>query len=52
MFDAAGPMVKGFNTWDRATLIEKYGASFYHGAPTRAAQMFSKSDKGWQIVFE
>jgi hypothetical protein len=52
IFDAAGPMVKGFNTWDRATLIEKYGANFYHGQPTRAAHLFSKSDKGWQIVFE
>ena len=36
LFDAAGPAVKAFNTWDRSTLIDKYGANFYHDpAPTR-----------------
>ena len=30
LFDAAGPAVKAFNTWDRSTLIDKYGANFYH----------------------
>jgi hypothetical protein len=50
LFDAAGPMVKAFNTWDRSALIEKYGANNYHGAPTNVAVGLVKSDKGWQIV--
>jgi hypothetical protein len=37
VFDASGPLVKSFNTWERAPLIEKYGANFYRGNPTRAA---------------
>jgi hypothetical protein len=52
LFDAAGPMVKGFNTWDRSTLISKYGANFYHGAPTRVAVSVVKNEKGWQIGSE
>ena len=49
-FDAAGNGVKSFNTWDRATLIEKYGADFYHGDPTRATVNMVRTDKGWQIA--
>ena len=52
MLDASGPLVKGFNTWDRSTLISKYGANFYHAEPTRAALAFIKGDKGWQIAVE
>ena len=52
LFDAAGPVVKGFNTWDRATLIEKYGANFYHAAPTKVTVAMVKTDKGWQISTE
>ena len=53
IFDAGGPMVKGFNTWDRATLIDKYGAHFYHAEPTKAALNFVRGDKGtWQIATE
>jgi len=49
IFDASGKQVQSFNTWDRSTLINKYGADFYHGNPTKAALLLSKGDKGWQI---
>jgi hypothetical protein len=53
LFDAGGPMVKSFNTWDRATLIDKYGAHFYHAEPTKAALAFARGDNGtWQIFIE
>jgi len=52
IFDAAGPSVKAFNTWERSTLIDKYGAHFYHGAPTKVALALMKTEKGWQIATE
>jgi len=53
LFDASGSTVKSFNTWDRAMLIDKYGAKFYHAEPTKAVLNFARSDKGnWQIVNE
>ena len=52
LFDASGSMVKAFNTWDRATLIQKYGADFYHGDPTRVTLSMTKGDNGWQIANE
>ncbi len=52
LFDASGPAVKAFNTWDRSTLIEKYGANFYHADPTKITVAMVKTDKGWQISTE
>ena len=52
LFDAAGPAVKAFNTWDRTTLIDKYGANFYHAGATKVNVLLVKSDKGWQISTE
>jgi len=52
LFDASGSMLKSFNTWDRSTLIDKYGANFYHGEPTKVTIALIKGDKGWQIPFE
>lgn len=52
LFDASGSMVKSFNTWDRSTLIQKYGANFYHGDPTRVSLALMKGDKGWDIAIE
>ena len=52
MLDASGPLVKSFNTWDRGTLIDKYGAKFYHGAPTKAVVAINRADKGWKISLE
>ena len=52
LLDASGPLVKSFNTWERGSLIDKYGAKFYHGAPAKATMFFTKGDKGWQISAE
>jgi hypothetical protein len=49
-FDAAGPLVKSFNTWDRSTLIQKYGVAFYHVEPAQAALTFVRADKGWKLA--
>ena len=53
LFDASGAQVKSFNTWERGTLINKYGAKFYHADPTRAMISCSRNDQGiWQIAVE
>jgi len=52
VFDASGPMVKSFNTWERATLIDKYGAKYYHAEPTKAVLAVVKTDTGWRIQEE
>ena len=53
LLDAAGPTVKSFNSWDRATLIQKYGADFYHGAPIEVTLALAKADNGkWGIATE
>jgi hypothetical protein len=52
LLDASGPAVKAFNTWDRSTLIDKYGANFYHAAPTKVTVLLVKSDKGWGLSNE
>lgn len=50
IFDASGPQVQSFNTWDRGTLIDKYGVKFYHGAPTGASLACVRGEKGWEIA--
>jgi hypothetical protein len=52
VFDAAGPQVKSFNTWDRSTLIEKYSVAFYGVDPVQAALSLTRSDKGWKLSAE
>lgn len=53
LFDASGSLVKSFNTWDRATLIDKYGANFYHSDPTKVQMVLTKPDRGpWQPFVE
>jgi len=52
LFDAAGPAVKAFNTWERSTLIDKFGAAFYHAGPTNTTLLLAKRDKGWEITRE
>jgi hypothetical protein len=52
VFDASGPLVKSFNTWDRATLIDKYGANFYHGEAKKTAITLVKFDHSWKIPEE
>jgi hypothetical protein len=50
IFDASGDEVQSFNTWDRGTLIDKYGVKFYHGAPTKATLACVRGDEGWEIA--
>jgi hypothetical protein len=50
IFDATGTEVQSFNTWDRGSLIDKYGVKFYHGAPTRASLACVRGEKGWEIA--
>jgi hypothetical protein len=53
LFDANGNLVNTFNLWDTQTLIEKYGANFYHGDAKRVAVNLVKTDKGsWQVMSE
>ncbi|MBZ5655376.1 MAG: transcriptional regulator [Acidobacteriia bacterium] len=52
LFDASGPAVKQFNTWDRSLLIEKYGATFYHAGPTKVAVALVKNYYGWKVSTE
>ena len=53
LFEVSGSMVKSFNTWERATLIEKYGANYYHGDPTEVAVTLIKNqNRVWQIAVE
>lgn len=52
LLDASGPAVKAFNTWDRSKLIDKYGAAFYHGGPTKVTVLVVSTDKGWQLSKE
>jgi hypothetical protein len=49
LFDAGGPLVKGFNLWDRQTLINKYEADFYHATPTKSTLALARTDQGWKI---
>jgi len=50
IFDASGPQVQCFNTWDRGALIDKYEVKFYHGAPTRASLACMRGEKGWEVA--
>lgn len=52
LLDASGPLVKAFPTWDRATLIDKYGAKFYHGEPTKAVVNIVRTDGTWHMATE
>ncbi len=52
VFDASGPLVKSFNTWERGALIQKYGANFYHANPVRTTLALAKVGKRWEIAAE
>ncbi len=51
-FDASEGKLSDFNTWDRMSLIDKYGARFYEEPPTTVTVALAKTDKGWQIATE
>ena len=48
-FDASGPLVKGFGTYERMALIDKYGAAFYSADPVKTTALLVKKDKGWEV---
>lgn len=48
-FDVHSNLVESFNTWDRATLIEKYGVNFYHGDPHKDSVTLVHTDQGWKV---
>ncbi len=48
-FDATSEAVQKFNTWDRATLINKYGVDFYKQSQTTTVNMVLGKD-GWKIA--
>ena len=52
LLEASGPLVQSFSTWERASLIEKDGAAFYHAPPTKVVVALSKVDNAWQIATE
>jgi len=52
VFDLNSTAIKTFNTWDRGTLVQKYGADYYHATPTQEALNLVKTDKGWKISTE
>jgi len=49
VFDAAGPLVKSFNLWERQTLINKYQVDFYHASPTKSTLALVRSGREWKI---
>lgn len=52
-FDASGPLVQTFSTWDRGTLIKSYGVDFYGAAPTRASIVLMETkDNVWKPYVE
>ena len=48
-FDASGSAVKGFGTYERMSLIDKYGAAFYGAAPVKTTALLVKKDTGWEV---
>ncbi len=51
--DASGSLVKGFATWDRATLIKSYGVDFFSAGPTKAnIVLMETSDGNWKPYTE
>jgi hypothetical protein len=51
VFDANGKLMQQFNTWQRQSLIQKFGADFYHGQPTGGKVKLIRADrKTWKIA--
>jgi hypothetical protein len=49
VFDAGGPLVKSFNTWERQTLINKYQADFYNDSPKKSTLALVRAERGWKL---
>ena len=52
LFDATGPSAMKLNMWDRATLIQKYGADLFHAKPAKESVQVWRTDKGWTVAQE
>ncbi len=50
VFDASGPSVQSFNTWDRGTLISKYEADFYHSSSVVSHLSVVRNGRGWKVA--
>jgi hypothetical protein len=48
-FDVSGNLVKGFGTYERMSLIDKYGAAFYGAEPVKTTALLVKKDKVWEV---
>jgi predicted transcriptional regulator len=48
IFDIPGKLVQSLPSYDRSVLIDQHGANYYHSAPSQAAMVLRKSDKGWE----
>jgi hypothetical protein len=52
-FDANGKFLKQFPVWQRAILIQKHGADFYHAEPASAKVFMVRVDrKTWRLATE
>src|SRR5512146_207748 len=49
-FDATGPAVQAFGTYERSVLIQKYGADFYTAKPQDVSVKLVKLSDGWQFA--
>jgi len=45
-YDASGPLVKSFTTWERSTLINSYAVDFYSAAPSKTSIILLKANDG------
>lgn len=50
LFDASGKELQSLTSWQRASVIEKHGADYYHAAPTKTVVRVTKTPKGWKIA--
>jgi len=52
-FDASNGKLESFNTWDRMTLIDKFGARSYQDPPATTVIAVAKTQQGtWQVATE
>ncbi len=50
LFDASGKELQSLPAYQRATVIQKHGADYYHGAPQKnKVRIVNNGNKGWAI---
>ncbi|HWR36499.1 MAG TPA: hypothetical protein VN622_11575 [Clostridia bacterium] len=52
LFDASGKELQALSSWQRATVIQKHGADYYHAAPASTTVKLVVGKKGWQLATE